>query len=403
VSLSAPKQLLSSIPRAKWLGRFLFILIGLLFAIPGIASAEYICFLCKQKIYGMEIYYRRDKLTDEKHYYCTHCNDLPDECTMCTLPVKSDAVHLPDGRYFCDRDAKSVVLDDKEAIQICLQVKEDLSRHLSRFMTFPENVAISMIDRVNLMAMKAPGNEFDCPNILGYFQRVTNDDNVELQVSILSAMTLGELKSTCVHELTHAWVSENVSEDRRKTLGHDAQEGFCELVSYMLMDAQQEEGQKKEILGNAYTRGQIHLFVETNNRFGLNDIVDWIKSGADKQLIAGSLDKVHDLETTSTAVNSSLTKPAAPIPSPFALSVAPQQPAVEPTTFVLKGISGLSTRQFALINNQTLAVGESGKVRLAGTNVLIKVLAIQNHSARIRIVDSGEEQELSLKGATAGK
>ena len=40
------------------------------------------------------------------------------------------------------------------------------------------------------------------------------------------------------------------------------------------MDAEQESEQKKMILRNHYTRGQIDLFIEAERRYGLNDVVD---------------------------------------------------------------------------------------------------------------------------------
>lgn len=42
-------------------------------------------------------------------------------------------------------------------------------------------------------------------------------------------------------------------------------------------------------------------------------------------------------------------------------------------------------------------VGELGKVRVAKTNILIRCLQIREDSARIQIIDSGEQRELWLK------
>jgi sRNA-binding protein len=71
-----------------------------------------------------------------------------------------------------------------------------------------------------------------------------------------------------------------------------------------------------------------------------------------------------------------------------------QMPA--PPQLLLKGISSARNRPLALINDQTLAVGESAKVRVGTTNVLVRCLAIGPRSVRIQVADSGRETELFL-------
>ena len=74
----------------------------------------------------------------------------------------------------------------------------------------------------------------------------------------------------------------------------------------------------------------------------------------------------------------------------------PSQPPPGPDKLVLKGISWTVSHPLAIINNQSFAPGESGKVRVGTTNVNIRCLAVQANSARIQILPSGEELELSL-------
>ncbi|HSU57385.1 MAG TPA: hypothetical protein VLT36_25305, partial [Candidatus Dormibacteraeota bacterium] len=69
-----------------------------------------------------------------------------------------------------------------------------------------------------------------------------------------------------------------------------------------------------------------------------------------------------------------------------------------PDTLILKGISSAQGRPLALINNQTMAPGESARVRVGTTNVLVQCMTIRQQSVRLRLVDSGEELELSLPG-----
>src|ERR1017187_8938467 len=228
---------------------------------------------------------------------CSNCMVLPNACFTCGLPVKKDFTELPDGRVLCARDAKTAVLDDNEAKHICSEVKDALDRNFSRFVAFPTNADVAIVDRVNLLALfKVPGNDLECPNVLGYIQSRTNHGSVRYAISLMSALQRAEFKAVCAHEYTHAWIFENVPAKRRKSLSADATEGFCELIAYMLMNSQNEEAELKEIKRNNYTRGQIDLFVDAEERYGFNDVMDWMKYGLDDRLKAGRLDKIRDVE-----------------------------------------------------------------------------------------------------------
>jgi hypothetical protein len=176
-----------------------------------------------------------------------------------------------------------------------------------------------------------------------------------------------------------------VSSERRTTLKRDAQEGFCELLGYLLMDSLHEEDQKTKMLRNSYTRGQIDLFIAAEKKYGFNDILDWMRWGANGRLKAADLGDVRNVEMP-------LAKPSSTTNTFF--YVESQAPA--PTTLLLKGISSAKNLPLALINNQSLAPGESARVRVGTTNVLVRCLAIGARSVRVLIVDSGKEVELHL-------
>jgi hypothetical protein len=358
----------------------------LLLAMGSAARAER-CAVCGQEITGDTIYIVTDKVLNEKKHICYDCSVLPDSCFVCGMPLKDDFVKLPDGRTLCARDAKNSVLDADEAKRICEEVRADLDRLFSRFTAFPTNVEVKVVDRVNLLALfKIPGNDFECPDVLGYFRPKTNHNEVQYQISLMSALPRGELKATCAHELAHAWTTANVSAAREETLSADAKEGFCELVSYMLMDSEEDEGQKKEILLNQYTRGQIDLFIEAEKTHGFNSVLDWMKWGTDSELDSDVPNRINVVEMPP------------PKPAP-ALNTLPYttKSILVPDSLVLKGISGAKNHALAIINDQSLAAGESARVRVAKTNVLVRCLEIRDDSVRIEIVGSGEEQKLSLQ------
>ncbi len=363
--------------------RIVRLLVSLVLLLPFIAMAGERCAICGEEITGT-IYLLTDKLTREKKHSCSDCAHLADACFVCGLPVRKDYVRLPDNRFLCARDAKQAVLNPGEAKNICNEVREDLDRLFSRFVTFPTNVAVAVVDRVNLLALfKIPGNDFECPNVLGYFRATTNRHHqVRHEISVMSALRAAELKATCAHEYSHAWVFDNVSPERKEVLGRDAQEGFCELVGYLLMDAAGDEEQKQAVLRNQYTHGQIDLFIEAEKRYGFNEVVDWMKYGVDADLNEDNCRDVDILRATRV--------------SPIGLSSYEEKPSPAPDKLMLKGISWTASRPLAIINNQSFAPGEFGTVRVGTTNVNIRCLAVQANSARIQILPSGEELELSL-------
>ena len=245
-----------------------------------------VCAICGKPIQGT-VYITTDKVTGEKKLICSDCIHLP-RCTICGLPVKEGGLELPDGRYLCARDAKTVVRTIDDARQICGQVKDDLDRLFSRFTSFPTNVDISVIDRIDVDSMFVKeGNNFESPDLLGCIRPETANNETRYKMSLLTGLPLAQLKETCAHEYSHAWVGENVPKERRARLGRDAEEGFCELVGYLLMDSQNEEVEKKRFLQNRYTRGQIDLFIEAEKRYGFDQVLDWMKYGVTAQLEAG--------------------------------------------------------------------------------------------------------------------
>jgi hypothetical protein len=353
-----------------------------------LADADH-CGVCGAR-FTARVYTVTDQVTGEKVQVCPDCAVLSTVCFICGLPVRTNYTELPDGRILCARDARTAVLNEDDGKRICREAKDNLDRLFSRFLNFPEtNVTVAIVDRVHLQELfKFAGHDYTCPNIWGYMETRTNRHHLEHTISLLSGLPLAGFKATCAHEYTHAWLNENLSEQRMKGLSRDANEGFCELVSYRLMEAQNEEAQKKLILSNAYTRGQIHLFLEAEKLYGFNDIVDWMKFGADDRLAGDDLRRIRNVELLHAAARPATNSPA------YSSAVSSV-----PDTLVLRGIYWAQARPLAIINNRTLGVNEEGKVRVGKTNVTIRCLAIGQDGVRIRIVGTGEERELRLKTA----
>ena len=277
--------------------KFLLIFLALLclgFGGSLAARAQDVCAICGKPIQG-PVYIMTDEVTGEKKLVCSDCIKLP-RCSICGLPVKDGFTELPDGRFLCARDAKTVVLKADDAERVCAGVKDDLDRLFARFTTFPDNVDVTAIDRIDVDSMfHRMGNDFESPDLLGCIQPVTVNGVKRYKMSLMTGMPLAQLKETCAHEFSHAWVGENVDRAQRG-LGRDAEEGFCEMVGYLLMDSQSEEGEKKRVLANHYTRGQVNLFIAAEQRYGFDQILDWMKYGIAEELEPGHLEEIRDVK-----------------------------------------------------------------------------------------------------------
>ena len=336
-----------------------------------------------------KVYIVTDKVTETKTRICPDCSVLKDVCFVCGLPVKKDFTKLPDGRCICARDAKNAVLNEDEAKQVYEQVHYDLDRLFSRFISFPvTNIATTIVDRVNLTELfKMPGNDYACPNILGYINSKTNRaGQIRHKMSLMGALPRGQFKAVCAHELTHAWQAENVPVRRKKTLGHDACEGFCELVAYKFMESQSETDEMKAIRRNNYTRGQIDLFIDADQRFGFDQVVDWMKYGVDAVLHAQDLNNVRNIEIPRATV-----RPVVKIPA------SQPQPPTTYDTLTLKGILWSQAHPMATINNHTFEVGDVSKVKLGSSNVLVLCVGIREDAVQIKVGGSDDVQELRLR------
>ena len=81
-------------------------------------------------------------------------------------------------------------------------------------------------------------------------------------------------------------------------------------------------------------------------------------------------------------------------------SGAPTGPAPKYKELTLKSISGAGAKRLALINNATLAAGETGKVRLGAGDVKIRCEEIRDASVIVTVDGKLPRRELHLAPAT---
>jgi hypothetical protein len=346
------------------------------------------CAICGGPL--VEVYYSlEDKVTLERKHICKDCERTYPVCFVCGLPARTNApgfAQLPDQRVLCGRDARSAVLDEGEGRRVCREVRDGLDRMFSRFTVFPDtNVTVGLVDRVHLAEMfKLLGNDYQCPNVWGLTETRTNGQQLSYRISILSGLPLDWFQATSAHEYAHAWMGDHVTAARRQSLSRDAEEGFCELVSYLYMESQNDRAQTALILRNAYTRGQIDLFVEAERSYGFNEILDWMQFGLDDRLSAAEPGRVRNI--TSLFGRSR---------APGATWAGGSTPKV-PDRLVLKAIIWDEKRPLALVNDRTLALNEEARVRVGNTNLLVRCVGITSGAVRLRVAGSDRDETLTL-------
>lgn len=366
------------------------LLVAILFAVAAFAARADNCAICGQEI-TTRFYFFTDKVTGQKVMVCPTCAALP-ACFICGLPAK-DGVQLSDGRWLCTRDSQTAIMNIDDVQRIFGTVHDDLDQQFSRFTSFPTNVDVSAIDRIDVDSMfRLVGNSFESPDVLGVTQGQDVNGAKRYKISLLTGQPEAQLEEVCAHELSHAWVGENVSPERHARIERDAEEGFCEMMGYLYMDSKGEEGEKKRVLANSYTRGQVKLFVEAEQEYGFDEILDWMQYGVTGRLEEGHLDEIRDIKMPAGNANSVPVNGNAS----FAVeSTHPSEPPSAPATLQLQGIMW-GTAPSAIINGKSFFMWDESKVRVGQTNVTIRCLSITKNSVQIQNLDSGEQQELAL-------
>jgi len=346
------------------------------------------CRVCEKFIEGKH-FRVEDKAHGGKVDVCGDCADLDTRCFACSLPVKSTAAKLADGRFLCARDSKEAIQENDEARKICLQTREELDRFYSRFLTFPgTNVLITIVDRFTLESLfKSPGYGRRCTAVFGATSSHELEDRAYVHtVNVLSGLSRKRLEAVAAHEFGHTWLVENLSPERKATLAPEAVEAFCELIAYQWMEQQKASFEKQAIKESPYTRGQLDAFLAADARHGFNAVLDWLKSGEASNLNAEDPDGVREVRATIV--------PAQPPRAPVNAGVQAPPPLLD--KLALKGITGTPGRRLAIINDRTFGVMDLARMQLAKTNLLVRCLEIRTNSVLIRIEGTGERQELFL-------
>ena len=213
---------------------------------------------------------------------------------------------------------------------------------------------------------------------LGVTETRGKGDQFEHRIHILSGLRKSRVAAVCAHEYTHAWLHENVVAGRK--LDSDTIEGFCELVAFKLVSDRNDAAEKKIILDNSYTSGQIHSLVKAEDRYRFPEIVKWMKDGVDDKVDLGNTARVLVRKNDD---------------DPIQVAWQPAKPTAVPDTLVLRGISGTPQRRFALVNDTTLEKGEQAKVRVGSSNVVVRCVEIADASVVLTVNGASQQTRLS--------
>jgi hypothetical protein len=363
--------------------RRLTIFLALLFICVAFVAQADVCAICGQEIHGT-VYLVTDRVTGEKVEVCSTCIQLP-RCYICGLPVK-DGTQLPDGRWLCTRDANTAVLNPDDILHTFSYVQDDLNKMYSRYTSFPANVDASVIDQINVDTVMGSGS-VENSDVLGYTLPSQSDSQKRYKIGLLTGQSQAQLEEVCAHELSHAWVGENVSPERHARIERDTEEGFCEMMGYLYVDSKGEEQEKKRVLANAYTRGQVNLFIEAEQQYGFDEILDWMQYGVAGRLEEGHLDEVRNVKMPASGN----------MPRPAAFTPRASLPPTAPATLQLQGIMWGSMPS-AIINGHPFFAGDEASVRVGQAKALIRCITIGKTTVRIKNAETGQVQDLSLPG-----
>jgi hypothetical protein len=339
------------------------------------------CAICRQQI-TQRIYMFSSIYLAEKQTVCGTCAELEMVCSICALPIRGSAIKLADGRLLCERERNQCVLTEDELDEIFADVKRDLFKMLGGQGRLPDkNVAVQLAARTDLDRLwRSQRFPHDKNQTMGLTQSRRKGGAFEHRILVLNGLRKSRVAAICAHEYTHVWLQENMPDGRR--LEGDTIEGFCELVAYKLMSDRNDAVEKKVILDNSYTSGQIHSLVKAEDRYRFYEIVKWMKSGVDEKIDESNMGRVLVRKTDD---------------EPVVVAWQPVKPTPVPDTLVLRGISGTPQRRFALVNDTTLAQGEEAKVRVGTTKWTVRCIQITENSVVLHVNGSAERTELVLK------
>lgn len=328
------------------------------------------CVVCEKPILQGRVY------KHARGIICESCFQIVDHCSVCGLPVRDGFGKTGDGRLICKRDLPNVVLEQSQLEALFKEATHELYRLSGGQMTLkhPEvHLQLFDVDYWNYQNGTAIPSHL---KRLGLSRTTRQGDRVNHSVIVQSAQLKAETLGVCVHEFTHLWINEVVPTNR--VIESDTLEALCELMTYKVHSTLNHEEQTERVLTNPYTNGKIREFVQLEERYGMQAILNWITKGTQPQLNEATIQ--HLAQT-----------PAFPAVSP-----TPTAPRTGYDRLKLMGILGSKTRRQAMINGKPFALNDELSLTLHGNSVQVKCLEIGDRSVVIKVQGSNAPVTLHL-------
>lgn len=350
------------------------------------------CAVCRNRIEGEFFWFMSSALT-ERQSVCAECQRLPHRCRICRLPVSHRARQLPDGSYLCAADFDAAVLDEAEVTRICTEARRGCEDILAGSGVVPSpRIKMTVVSSGRLAELRQGIETWHDENLFSLTRTTIDPMGRKLhETFLLNGLGPARLAAVTAREYAHAWVEENVT--NQVHLDRDALEGFCDLVAYKLMVRKGETREKMIILASAQGRGQVSGFIQAELPQEFARTLAWVKTGT-RPPGPGEVPLVRESRSSSVAKGTAGTVAPLAWPPPRML-ITPV-----PDEIQLRGISGPPGRRLALINDATVAMGESCRVRVGSTNRNVRCLEVRDRSVLVEI--DGQPQELVLRSKLAG-
>ena len=233
-----------------------------------------LCYTCQEKAKrcsacGLPIVGRYYSYKTKEGIFCEHCEHLAPHCDSCGRPLGIHYVDISDGRKICFECQRSAIITEEQLNDLINTANNGLA---SFGLKINHKINYRLISR-NLLnkRIKESGVDIAAGKNLGLFQRKEDKMNIYIQSHLPIQLALG----TICHEIAHAWLSENV---RIKTQPLHIREGFCEWVSYKILQKYGYHGQAELILSrdDIYGLG-FQKFLEFEKKNSIHALLEWVK------------------------------------------------------------------------------------------------------------------------------
>jgi hypothetical protein len=338
-------------------------------------SAPPACNVCAKPVSGKYFTHVANGVTNN---ICGVCEQLPNRCSLCGLPVLDLARKTDDGRFFCRADATNVVLAADEATRLFAQARTELAALSEGTLTLRSPEVAVQLSNVDYWNPKSGGDATNSMHRLGFALSRPIGGGFAHNVVLMSGQLRRTTFSTCAHEFGHLWLNENLKPARK--LDPDTREALCELFGFKLAVRLGDTNEVARIKANPYTKGAILAAVEFEAREGLPGVVKWVRDGTDDKLPAAT----GAAPTAGNAV-------AAAAPEPPRELRPPPPPA---TKLELRSLLRTSKRTVAVINGERFERGSELSMLIDGKRHVVRMEEAQDNAVVVTV--DGVRQTLRL-------